>query len=126
MMSATYTLWHKHMLKFVRNGEETFGLLLQPIILIVLFGIGMRSMIGSALPGVGDYMVFIAPGIITVTVLTGAISGGATLLDERLRGILKEYVVAPIPRLSILAANALSTVTKAMVQAVIVTLIGVL
>lgn len=48
------------------------------------------------------------------------------LLDERLRGILKEYLAAPIPRLSILMGNAASTVTKALFQAAIILLVGAL
>ena len=48
------------------------------------------------------------------------------LLDERLRGILKEYLAAPIPRISILLGNAASTATKAMLQAMIMLIVGVL
>jgi ABC-2 type transport system permease protein len=48
------------------------------------------------------------------------------LLDERLRGIVKEYLAAPIPRLSILLGNASSTATKAMIQATIMLVVGVL
>ena len=41
-------------------------------------------------------------------------------LDERVRGIIKEYLVAPIPRLSILLGNAGSTVSKAMFQGIVI------
>jgi ABC-2 type transport system permease protein len=49
-----------------------------------------------------------------------------TWLDERVRGILKEYLVAPVPRASILLGNAGSTVSKAIVQAVVIFLVGTL
>jgi ABC-2 type transport system permease protein len=52
--------------------------------------------------------------------------GGATLLDERLRGIIKEYLVAPIPRLSIIMGNMLSSVTKAILQSVVILIVAVL
>ncbi len=43
-----------------------------------------------------------------------------------LRGIVKEYLVAPIPRLSILMGNAMSTVTKSLMQAAVILFVGVL
>jgi ABC-2 type transport system permease protein len=126
-MTATFNLWHKHMRKFFRNPEAAFGMLLQPILWVVLFGIGMQAMLsmGSsmqpALSQAGsNYIGFMVPGIIMFSALSGAISGGATLLDERLRGVMKEYLVAPIPRYSILLANALSTVTKGLFQSLII------
>jgi ABC-2 type transport system permease protein len=135
-MTATFDLWHKHMTKFFRNGEATFGMLLQPVLWVVLFGVGMQAMLeaggggllpqsssGGGVSGAG-YIGFMLPGIITLSALAGAVAGGATLLDERLRGIVKEYLVAPIPRYSILLANALSTVTKGLFQALVIVLIG--
>ncbi len=123
-MEATLTIWSKHMAKFFRNREELGGLLLQPILWVGLFGIGMSALVGGAAGG--DYLTFMLPGILALTALGGAVGGGMQLLDERLRGILKEYLVAPIPRLSILLGNAASTVTKALFQTGIILLIGAL
>ncbi len=126
-MGATYVLWNKHMLKFRGNPEEMFGLMLQPILWVVLFGVGMKSMLGTAGPGTGDnYVTFMLPGIVALSALGGAIGGGSVWLTERLRGIVKEYLAAPIPRLSILMGNATSTMTKSMFQAVVIMIVGVL
>lgn len=123
-MYATYVIWSKHMLKFLHSVEELFGLALQSVLWVVLFGVGMRGMI-SEVQG-ADYMSYILPGIIALSALGGAVGGGMVLLDERLRGILKEYLAAPIPRLSILLGNATSTATKALAQSVIMLVVGVL
>ena len=40
-MAATYVLWNKHMRKFLANAEEMFGLMIQPVLWVVLFGVGM-------------------------------------------------------------------------------------
>ena len=126
-MTATLTLWRKHMIKLSSKQEEVFGTLFQPILWVVLFGTGMKSIMGDAIPGGGDlYMTFMVPGIIALTAMSGAIEGGLTLLFERLQGIIKEYLVAPIPRLSILAGNALSTVTKSLLQSIVILIVGVL
>lgn len=123
-MDATLVIWNKHMTKFLRSTEELLGLLLQSVLWVVLFGVGMRSMIGEV--DGSDYMSYILPGIIALSALGGAVGGGMVLLDERLRGILKEYLAAPIPRLSILLGSATSTATKALFQALIMLVVGVL
>ena len=123
-MYATYVIWNKHMVKFFRNREELIGLALQSVLWVVLFGVGMRGLI-STVEG-RDYMSYILPGIVALSALGGAVGGGMVMLDERLRGILKEYLAAPIPRISILLGSATSTATKALIQAAIMLVVGVL
>ena len=126
-MSASIILWQKQMKKSLIHTEEIVGMLIQPILWVVLFGVGMRSLMAAATPGSGDgYMTFIVPGIVALTAVGGAIGGGSTWLTERLMGIVKEYLVAPIPRLSILMGNALSTTTKVLIQSIIILIVGVL
>jgi len=126
-MAATFTLWHKHMKKFLANPMEMFGFAIQPVLWVVLFGVGMKSMMDPAMPGGGDaYVTFMLPGIIALSALGGAVGGGSVWLTERLRGIVKEYLVAPIPRQSILMGNALSTMTKSLFQAAIILIVGLL
>lgn len=126
-MNAALTLWHKHMRKSFLHSGEIIGMLIQPVLWVLLFGIGMTRMLDGAAPGEGgSYLTFMLPGIIALTALGGAVTGGFVWLLERVRGIVKEYLVAPIPRLSILLGNALSTVTKALLQVVVIFIVGAL
>ncbi len=126
-MSAAMILWSKHMRKLLVHPEEAVGLLIQPILWVVLFGLGMKGLLGPAIAGGGDtYITFMVPGIIALTALSGAIGGGLVWLNERVQGIAKEYLAAPIPRLSILMGNAMSTVNKALFQAIVIFVVGVL
>jgi ABC-2 type transport system permease protein len=120
MIHATIAIWMRHMRKFFRNREELGGLLIQPILWVGLFGIGMARMVNTQT----DYVTFMLPGILALTALGGAAGGGMMFLDERLRGILREYQVAPIPRLSILLGHIAATVSKAFFQISIVILVG--
>jgi ABC-2 type transport system permease protein len=125
-MTAAITIWRKHMFKFVTNLEEMIGLTIQPVLWVVLYGLGMKGMMSGEMPGRGDhYLTYVLPGIVALSALGGAIGGGSAWLTERLRGIVQEYLVAPIPRLSILMGNALSTMTKSMFQAIIILIVGV-
>ena len=126
-MNASLTLWNKHMRKSMTSPDEAIGMLIQPILWVVLFGIGMGSLLGAESPGGKDfYITFMLPGIIALTALGGAIGGGTEWLNERLQGIVKEYLVAPIPRMSILMGNALSSMTKSLLQAIVIMIVGVI
>ena len=120
MTHAIYAIWLRHMVKFLRNREELGGLLIQPILWVGLFGIGMGRMLSNQ----SDYASFMLPGILALTALGGAAGGGMMFLDERLRGIMREYMVAPIPRLSILLGHMMATLSKAFFQIIIVCLVG--
>ncbi len=126
-MNATILLWQKQMKKALVHPEEIVGMLIQPILWVILFGVGMRSLMGTSTPGSGnDYMTFVVPGIVALTAVGAAIAGGSTWLTERLIGIVKEYLVAPIPRLSILMGNASSIVTKVLIQSFVILIVGLL
>lgn len=125
-MNATMVIWHTHMKKALVHPEEIVGMLLQPMLWVILFGIGMRSLMGTTTPESGnDYMTFLVPGIVALTAVGASIAGGATWLTERLLGIMKEYLAAPIPRISILFGNAVSIVTKVLIQSIVILIVGI-
>lgn len=125
-MNATLLLWKKQMKKALIHPEEIVGMLLQPALWVILFGVGMRSLMGTTNLGAGnDYMTFVLPGIVALTVVSAAIAGGSTWLNERLIGIVKEYLTAPIPRLTILLGNATGIVTKVLIQSIVILIVGV-
>ena len=127
MVSAAATLWAKSMRKMRVHPEEVFGMLITPALWVALFGLGMGSLLGLAVDGAEDvYMTFILPGIMALTVLGAAVGGGSVWLFERLQGTVKEYLAAPIPRISILLGNGAYVVTQALIQSTIILIVGVL
>jgi ABC-2 type transport system permease protein len=125
LIAASTSIWRKHVGKFLGNAEELVGVIVQPVLWVVLFGVGMRSAIALGAGG-DDYVGFMLPGIVALSAMGGAIGGGMVWLDERVRGILREYLVAPIPRLAILLGNVGSTLTKSLLQAFVILGVGVL
>jgi ABC-2 type transport system permease protein len=125
MLGVAFSIWHKHLRKFLGNGEELFGVMIQPVLWVVLFGVGMRSLVGrSAAGSESGYVGFMLPGIVALSAMGGAVGGGMVWLNERVRGIVKEYLVAPVSRISILLGHVGSTVTKALVQALVIFAVG--
>jgi ABC-2 type transport system permease protein len=126
LIAASSTIWRKHVGKFLGNAEELFGVIVQPILWVVLFGVGMRSAVAIGAGAGDDYVGFMLPGIVALSAMGGAIGGGMVWLDERVRGIVREYLVAPVPRLAILLGNVGSTLTKSLVQALVIFVVGIL
>ncbi len=128
MALGVYTLWLKHMRKFLSSSMEIGGTLSTPILWMLLFGLSMDGMVKNMkdLNLTISYMAYITPGVMLLTGLTAAILGGSTLLMERVNGVIKEYLVAPIPRLAVLLGTMASGLTKAVLQSLIVLILGVL
>jgi ABC-2 type transport system permease protein len=76
--------------------------------------------------GHGSYLQFLAPGVIGMTVLFSAIFSGMGLLWDRQFGFLKETLVAPVPRLVIMAGRTLGGATVAIFQGLLVTIVSVI
>jgi ABC-2 type transport system permease protein len=119
-------IYRKHMHKFVRNGTELGGTLAAPLLLAMTFGAGMQKIVAPEAIGGEDYLSFITPGILGFTALSGAVNAGMTILEEKIRGYLKQYLVAPIPRASVLLASTLSGLVKTLAQSLLILLIALL
>jgi len=126
LWTGVQALWLKHMLKFVSSSMEITGTLGLPILWMFFFGLAMHGMV-SQMKTMNiniDYLSYITPGVVMLTALSAAILGGSTLLMERVNGVIKEYMVAPIPRLAVLLGTMSSAITKALLQSVIILVLG--
>src|SRR5690606_33899842 len=105
---------------------EIGGTLGWPLLWVATFGLGMERVVQTDVVGGGSYLAFITPGLIALTAPSGAVHRGMTLLAEQINGILKEYFVAPIPRMSILLASTASGLVKTLIQSLIILVIALL
>jgi len=121
MMTAIYILWLRQLKRFVRKKASIVGALGQPIIFLLAIGFGFGPVFAKA--GAGDYIQFLAPGIIVMTVLFTSIFTGLEIIWDKQFGFLKETFVAPVSRFEILLGKTLGGATVAMIQGVLVFLI---
>jgi ABC-2 type transport system permease protein len=94
------------------------GSLAQPLLFLVSFGFGFGSIYQKA--GNGNYMEFLAPGIILMSVLFTALFSGIDVIWDRQFGFLKETLAAPVSRLSIMFGRTLGGATVASIQGIVV------
>jgi ABC-2 type transport system permease protein len=123
---GAWVIFAKHLYKFRTDSMEIGGTLGWPLLWVGTFGLGMERVVDTGTLGAGSYLAYITPGIIALTALSGAVNSGMTLLEEKIKGILKEYFVAPIPRLSIILASTGSGMVKTLIQSIIILVLALL
>lgn len=128
MISDIYTIWLREMIRYVRSKSRIVSSLAMPIIWLVLLGNALGGMMKdtSALPGGMSYVQFIAPGIIGMTILFTSVFAGVSIIFDREFGFLKEILVAPVSRFSIVMGKALGGTTTAMIQGMIMFVLALL
>jgi len=120
-MGAVYILWLRELKRYARSRAYVVASLGQPLLYLLALGFGLGPVFQKS--GNGSYLQFIAPGVIGMTVLFTSIFSGIGLLWDRQFGFLKETLVAPVPRLSIVVGKTLGGVTVALIQGALVVVI---
>ena len=113
-MKAIYILCMRQLKRYVRSPARIIGSLGQPLLFLIALGFGFRAMFARA--GQGNYINFLAPGIISMAILFNAVFSGIEILWDRQFGFLKETLVAPVSRLQIVFGRTLGGAIVAMVQ----------
>jgi ABC-2 type transport system permease protein len=123
-MHVIHALWLRELKRYVRSRAQIVASLGQPLLYLLALGFGLGPVFEKA--GQGSYIQFVAPGIISMTVLFSSIFSGMGLLWDRQFGFLKETLVAPVPRLQIMLGRTLGAATVAMCQGVLVSVLCIL
>lgn len=124
--TALYTIWLREMKRFFRAKSRFVGSLAMPLFFLLFFGTGFNAAFTfSDMPPGVDYMAFLAPGIIGMVLLFNSITSGMTVLWDRQFGFLKEIMVTPVSRVSIVLGKALGGMTTAILQGFLILLIAV-
>jgi ABC-2 type transport system permease protein len=113
-----YVICIREFIKFFREKSRLLGTLARPVLWLFVVGNGMGSLIR---PQAGfSYLQFIFPGMIGMTILFSSIFSSISIVWDREFGFMKEMLVAPISRLSIVVGKAISGTFISVAQAVII------
>ena len=123
-MKVVYILWLRQLKRFFRSTPRMIGSLGQPLLFLIAFGMGFGPIFAKA--GQGNYIQFLAPGIIAMSILFTSVFSGIEIIWDRQFGFLKETLVAPVSRLKIMIGRTLGGATVAVLQGVIVLLLSML
>jgi ABC-2 type transport system permease protein len=122
---AIYVLWLREMTRFVRAKSRVIGTLGMPLFFMAFLGFGFsRAQLPNLPPGV-NYIRFLVPGIVGMTLLFSSTFTGISVLWDREFGFLKEIMVAPVSRISIVLGRIAGGATTSLIQGAIILLLAV-
>jgi ABC-2 type transport system permease protein len=115
---GTWVVAYRELLRYVSERSRIISSLAFPLLFLVIFGGGFGNIIGIVSPGV-NFIQFMYPGIVAMTVLTSSLFAGVSVVWDREFGFLREILVAPIGRTGIVLGKAIGATITALLQVAI-------
>jgi ABC-2 type transport system permease protein len=117
-LQAIYVMWLRHMKRFLRSKSRLISTIAQPLFFLFILGSGFQV---ARFEGMTvDYLSFLAPGIIAMSILFSSMFTGVSVLWDKQFGFLQEVLVAPVSRFSIIFGRTLGGATTALIQGFII------
>jgi ABC-2 type transport system permease protein len=117
-LRAVRVVWRRELIRFSRNRTRIITSLAQPVLFLFVLGSGLSPILPGGAGGV-DYRTFMFPGVLAMTVLFTAIYSAVSIVWDREFGFLREMLVAPVRRSSLVLGKCLGGATVATLQGAI-------
>jgi ABC-2 type transport system permease protein len=116
---AVRTVWRRDLIRFVHEPMSIMSWLLQPLLFLLVLGPGLQTLSAASTEGV-ELPTFMFPGVICMGLVYSAMFSAASLVWDRELGFLREMMVAPVRRSSIVLGKCLGGATIAASQGLLV------
>jgi ABC-2 type transport system permease protein len=116
---AVKIVWRRELIRFAGDRIRMFTSLIQPLLFLFVLGSGLQTLAAASTGGV-DLKTFIFPGVLCITVVFSAMFSAASIAWDREFGFLREMMVAPVRRSSIVIGKCFGGATIAALQGAIV------
>jgi ABC-2 type transport system permease protein len=117
-LRAMKIVWRRELIRFRNDRIRIVIALVQPLLFLFVLGSGLQQLSSASTDGV-DLKTFIYPGILCIAVMFTAMFSAASIVWDREFGFMREMLVAPIRRSSIVVGKCLGGATVASLQGVI-------
>jgi ABC-2 type transport system permease protein len=118
-LRAVKIVWQRELIRFSRDRMRILTSLLQPLLFLFVLGSGLSRIAAAGTHGV-DLRTFVYPGVLAMAVMFTAIFSAASVVWDREFGFLREMLVAPVRRGSIVLGKCLGGATVAGFQGLLV------
>jgi ABC-2 type transport system permease protein len=118
-LRAVKIVWEREVVRFASDRLRMITSLLQPLLFLFVLGTGLSQVASQGTGGL-DLRTFLYPGILAMAVMFTAMFSAASIVWDREFGFLREMLVAPIRRSSIVIGKCLGGATVATFQGVLV------
>ncbi|MBI5489149.1 MAG: ABC transporter permease [Deltaproteobacteria bacterium] len=120
-LGAVVAVWRREFIVFRREVSRVVSSIVSPLMWLFLFGAGVG---GTVEVGGEHYQAFIFPGIVIMATLFTSMFYGVYIIWDRKIDVLKAVLVAPVSRVAIFFGKVLGGCTDALLQAVVLLLVG--
>jgi ABC-2 type transport system permease protein len=117
-LRGIWVIAYRELLRFVRERSRLASALGMPIIFMIVFSEGLKRQIGVLAMGV-DFVKFMYPGIIAMSVFINAVFSGLSVVWDREIGFLKEVLVSPLTRTGVVLGKAVGASAVGLIQALV-------
>src|SRR2546421_1086309 len=117
-MRAVYGIVVREWLRFLRQRGRVLSSLARPFVWLIFAGAGFAAVFAGR--DAIDYRVYMAPGLLGMVVMFGALLAALSTVTDRDAGVLRMVLVAPIRRSTIAIGKALAATLLGTTQAVAV------
>jgi ABC-2 type transport system permease protein len=118
-LRAIKVVWKRELIRFGRDRLRILTSLIQPFLFLFVLGTGLSSLSRAGTHGV-NYRTFVYPGVLCLAVMFTAMFSAASIVWDREFGFLREMMVAPVRRSSIVLGKCFGGATVAAFQGLIV------
>jgi ABC-2 type transport system permease protein len=129
LVSQSTTIFQRNLKKLVRIPMMLFFSLFQPMLWLLLFTQIFKKL-GSfpqfQAQGFTSYLMFFAPSVLTMTVLTSAFQSGMGMVADLEQGMLDKFLISPINRSSVLIGKVMADATRMVLQGTLVLVVAML
>jgi ABC-2 type transport system permease protein len=118
-LRAIKIVWKRELIRFSKDKLRMITSLVQPFLFLFVLGTGLSRLASAGTHGV-DLRTFVYPGVLCMAVLFTAMFSAASLVWDREFGFLREMMVAPVRRSSLVLGKCFGGATVACFQGIIV------
>jgi ABC-2 type transport system permease protein len=117
-LRAMKIVWKRDLIRFANDRVRIVTALIQPLLFLFVLGSGLQQLSSPSTHGI-DLKTFIYPGILCMAVMFTALFSAASIVWDREFGFMREMLVAPVRRSSIVIGKCLGGATVASLQGVV-------
>jgi len=115
ILRPIYAVIEREVVRMFRQRTRLVSAMVRPLIWLFVIGAGFGAVIGRS--GEADYQQFLAPGVLGMTILFGAMLAALTTVYDKESGVMRMLIIAPFPHHWIVVAKTIAAALAGLIQA---------
>ena len=119
-LGGIYAIWLREVKRAIRDRGQLIGGVSRPLLWVLIMGIGLNPYFRGEIYGEVRFVVpytylqFIFPAVILLNIMYTSVQSAVSTIWDREFGFLREILVSPLPRATVLLGKILGGTTVAM------------